>query len=188
MPVISDTQIAGAAKTAGFTGKNLGIAVAVALAESGGNTDATNSNSNKSTDYGLWQINSVHSQLLAGKNWRDPNTNAQMAFSISGGGTNWRPWTVFKSGAYVRFLSRGNAAAGNPSDAPGGSGAPPTAAATDPTSGLAYFTNPGLWARVGIFIMGGALLVFALWKLTGVGGAVVSTAKTVVKARTGLAL
>jgi len=188
MATLTDSQIAGVAKAAGFSGKNLGIAVAVALAESGGNTEATHKNNNGSTDYGLFQINSIHSALLAGKDWKDPNVNAQMAFKI-GNGSNWKPWATYNSGSYLRYLARGNTAAGNPTDVAGGSaGGSATASATDPTAGLSFLTNTAMWARVGIFILGGALLVFAIWKLTGAGDAVVSVAKGAIKARTGISI
>lgn len=77
-----------------------GIAVAVALAESGGDPSAVNENSNGSTDRGLWQINSVHlgsnGQL---RNYSpdtlfDPTVNAVAADTLSKGGTDWSPWSA----------------------------------------------------------------------------------------------
>jgi len=178
---LSDQQIAGAAKNAGFTGSAMATAVAIALAESGGNSDATNVNSNGSTDYGLWQINSVHADLLRAGDWKNPTDNAKMAFKISAGGTSWTPWTVYKSGAYRKFADRAQLAAGAPVDPGPGSGG----GGSDPTAGLTFFTNKSMWARVGVFILATALLLFAFWKLTGVGDAVVKVAKGVVGARTG---
>ena len=49
--------VTAAAQTAGFTGPDLPIAVAVAQAESGGDPLATHVNADGSTDLGLWQIN-----------------------------------------------------------------------------------------------------------------------------------
>lgn len=66
-------------------------AAAIALAESGGNSLATNNgNSNGSVDRGLWQINSVHGS----QSTFDPLANARAAVAISDNGTNWRPWCV----------------------------------------------------------------------------------------------
>jgi Lysozyme like domain len=196
MPVLTDAQIASYAIGAGFTGSDVGIAVAIALAESGGNTDAKNTaNRNGSQDDGLMQINTIHKALRATGNVYNPADNMRMARSVfTSAGNRWTPWSTYNSGSYLRFLSRGRAAAGAPDSSgavggsiPGGVGGS-TNAASDPTAGLSYFTNPGLWARVGVFVLGGALLVFALWKLTGVGGTAVKVAKTAVRARTGLKL
>lgn len=185
---LSDAEIAGAARAAGFTGNDVAIAVAIALAESGGNPDATHRNVNGSTDYGVWQINSVHKGLLAGGNWRDPNSNARMARAVQQG--SWRPWSSYNSGRYLRFLARGRAVAGTSTAAPSAGPDPSTAvgAAVDPSAGLAFFTNPGLWARIGVFLVGILFTLFGVWKITGTGGKLVSVAKTAVKARTGVSL
>lgn len=67
------------------------VAAAIAMAESGGNPNAVNSsNSNGSTDRGLWQINSIHGS----QSTLDPVANARAAVAISKGGTDWRPWCV----------------------------------------------------------------------------------------------
>lgn len=110
MPTLSDAQIATVARGAGFTGSNVAVAVAVCLAESGGRTDAQHGNSNGTTDYGLWQINSVHADLLRTGTWSVPADNARMAFSV-GGGTNWQPWSTHNNGAYLAYLGRGRAVA-----------------------------------------------------------------------------
>jgi Lysozyme like domain len=196
MAQLTDAQIAGYAKGAGFSGNDVAIAVAVALAESRGRTDVVNSaNRNGSTDRGLWQINSVHKALLATGDPFDPASNARMAHSVFAGssGGSWRPWSTYNDGRYLGYLPRGRAAAGSPAlaGAGGGLGIVPGGvsgsanAASDPSALLGFFTTPGLWARVGVLLLGGALLVFALWKLTGVGSTVVKGARTVVRARTG---
>ena len=77
------------------------IAAAVAMAESGGDSSATNSNSDGSTDRGLWQINSVHGSLST----FDVTANTKAAIQISNNGKNWSPWVTFVSGAYKKFLS-----------------------------------------------------------------------------------
>lgn len=95
---------AAAAARAGFKGEALVVAVAVAGAESGWNPGATNSNTNGSTDYGMWQINSVHATLLASGDWRDPYQNAAMAKRVYDDALGWGPWVAYTSGAYAKHL------------------------------------------------------------------------------------
>lgn len=65
-------------------------AVAVALAESGGDTNAVS----PSDDHGLWQINRIHFGALGlnDRNVYDPNVNAWAAIQVSNRGRNWAPW------------------------------------------------------------------------------------------------
>jgi Lysozyme like domain len=95
-----------AAKRAGWTGVDLEVAVAVAGAESTWNPDALNDkNTNGSSDFGMWQINSVHATTLASGDWRDPYDNALMARRVwLEAGGSWRPWVTFNTGAYRRHL------------------------------------------------------------------------------------
>lgn len=108
--------------TAGGSAAVSNLAAAVALAESGGNPDAKNVNSNGSIDRGLWQINSIHGKLST----FDPMGNARAAVKISSGGRNWRPWVAYTNGAYKRFLSGGGGAGG-------GSSAASTSASSGPS-------------------------------------------------------
>lgn len=64
------------------------VAAAIAMAESGGNPNATNVNTNGSIDRGLWQINSIHGS----QSTFDPMGNARSAIAISNNGSNWAPW------------------------------------------------------------------------------------------------
>lgn len=154
------------------------IAAAIAMAESGGRSDATNHNTNGSTDRGLWQVNSTWGALST----YDVNANAKAAVQISQNGKNWKPWTTFNTGAYLQFL-KGNVPASN---APGSASTPTT------TTGLPGFSIPGditgffkdstafvdklmwlvmpsSWLRIGAFIVGVALLLFAIHALVAVG-------------------
>jgi cell wall-associated NlpC family hydrolase len=98
-------QIAQVAAHAGFTGDALVIAVAIALAESSGNPLVVSKpNSNGTVDRGLWQINSVHSQYDP-KQLLVPSYNANAAFELSSGGTNFHPWTTFNNGDYKQHLA-----------------------------------------------------------------------------------
>lgn len=76
------------------------IASAIAMAESGGKTNATDNDSNGSVDRGLWQINSVHGALST----YSPLANARAAVQLSANGTNWSPWVTFTSGAYLKYM------------------------------------------------------------------------------------
>jgi lysozyme-like protein len=82
-------------KQAGGNAVYAPMAAAIAMAESGGRSDAVNQNTNGTTDRGLWQINSIHGPLST----FDPMANAKAAVSISQNGTTWRPWCTAWSNA-----------------------------------------------------------------------------------------
>jgi hypothetical protein len=120
---------------AGFTGDALVTAVAVAMGESGLNTAAMGDTSITGGGWGpsvgLMQIRSRTAGDEA-NGWRDgsrltdPMFNAQAAFAISNGGTNFGPWTVYTAGIYQQHLEEakravaamGSAALGKSPDAP----------------------------------------------------------------------
>jgi hypothetical protein len=87
----------------GGSSSSANVAAAVALAESGGNPNAKNLNTNGTIDRGLWQINSIH----GARSTFDPGKNADGAVAISSGGRNWRPWVTYNTGAYRKFLATG---------------------------------------------------------------------------------
>lgn len=97
---LGPSQIAAAAKAGcpQLSPSALNIAVKVAEAESGGNTDAHNPYGEDSR--GLWQIN-VAAHGSPWGNLYDPVTNARAMCDISGGGTHWGDWTTYTSGAYL---------------------------------------------------------------------------------------
>jgi hypothetical protein len=185
---LGDGDIATLARNAGFSGNDVAIAVAVCLAESGGNPLATHINSNGSTDYGLWQINSVHqfpvSQLL------DPAGNANAAYWVQRD-SGWKAWSTYNSGAYQKYMSRGNAAAGGnagtangaTTGAAGSSSSPgvnPVASGSAPTV-LSSATMGGTWLRVGAFLLGTVLLVEGLLRMTGASKTIVEIGKDAAK-------
>lgn len=86
--------------SAGGNPKFKALAAAIAMAESGGRVNAVNHDSDGSTDRGLWQINSTHGS----QSTFNPMANARAAVAISSNGTNWNPWTTFKTGAYKKYL------------------------------------------------------------------------------------
>jgi len=111
---LTPAQIAGLLYGAGCSPDKVPLYTAIALAESQGNPLATNHNTNGTTDFGLFQINSIHSNLLQPDGaWQDPAANTAMAKSpeLSNGWVNPAPWSSYKSGAYQKYLPLGGAAA-----------------------------------------------------------------------------
>ncbi len=103
---LSDNQIAGYARSAGFPESEILTAVAIAKAESGGNPRAHNSTP-PDTSYGLWQINMIgalgpnrRKQLGLSSNDQlfDPATNARAAKRIWSDANGWTPWSTYKPG------------------------------------------------------------------------------------------
>lgn len=119
MAALSDASLAGICVNAGWRGNDLTIAVAVALAESGGNPRAHNGNAATGDDsYGLFQINMIGDMgparrkqygLPNNEALYDPTTNARVAFALYKS-QGFRPWTTFTRGAYLRYMPRATAA------------------------------------------------------------------------------
>jgi len=65
-------------------------ALAIALAESGGNLNATS----PSHDYGLWQINRIHfgDGIITATNWTSQSVQLAEMWKLSGGMHNWAAW------------------------------------------------------------------------------------------------
>lgn len=109
--VLSANQISQVASNSGFDGDDLVTAVAVALAESSGDSGAYNPETKAGApdgkgSYGLWQIYLHAHPEFEGQNLYDPQTNADAAYSIyQGAGGSFNPWSTFKSGAYQAHLS-----------------------------------------------------------------------------------
>ena len=182
---LSDAQIAGWAQQGGFTGNDEAIAVAVAIAESSGHIDATNTNTNGSVDYGIWQINSVHADLFNQYPQWWSVENADMAHAVyAAAGNKFSPWTTYNSGAYQLYMTRAKAAVGAPDqgNVVGGPGdtrnvtvipgvdsiASSLAAFGTGFSAVAgWVSDVHNWERVGLVLIGGALIVAALAVLGG---------------------
>jgi len=108
-------QLLGLAQQAGFSGSDLATAVAIALAESGGNPQAYNPESAAGApqgqgSFGLWQIYLKAHPQFADVNLFDPATNAAAAYSIYSSAGGFSPWATFNSGAYQTNLAAVNAA------------------------------------------------------------------------------
>ena len=101
-------------KQAGFGPRGAEIAYAVAMAESGGNINAHNTNaSTGDNSYGLFQINMI-GDLGPGRRKQyglknnnqlfNALTNAKIAYQMSNKGRDWGAWSTYKNGAYKKFL------------------------------------------------------------------------------------
>jgi hypothetical protein len=175
MTQFTDAQLAGLALSTGFTKEQAVTAVAIAIRESGGNSDARGDVGIQTAVYGpsigLWQIRSLNAQKGTGGE-RDeqanlnPATNAKHAYSISKGGTNWQPWSTYKGIALT--LPRAQKAV----DAPDMSMAGGAAQAPGSTLG----PNPSLWDAISAWLQAGltrmaaglaglALILFGLRRL-----------------------
>src|SRR5690606_18851348 len=121
---LSAEQIYAVARQAGFNHDQAIIMTAIALGESGGNPRAHNPRP-PDNSYGLWQINMIGSLgparrrqfgIPSNEALFDPLTNARAAFIVSGGGGNFRPWTVYTRGIYRNYLGAASAAAARVGD------------------------------------------------------------------------
>ena len=98
------------------------LMTAIALAESGGRSDAYNPNrSTGDKSYGLWQINMIDKLgpdrrqkygLATNEELFDPEKNLEVAYDMSGGGTNFGPWSTWKRGEHKPFMAEATAAVG----------------------------------------------------------------------------
>lgn len=112
--VMPDAALGALASGAPWTDQAV-IAVAIALAESGGKPGAVGHNTNGSSDWGLWQINDhAHPGLLDGAAWADPVQNLSMAFTVwQQAGGKWDPWSSYGSGRYQMYMNRATTAVAN---------------------------------------------------------------------------
>lgn len=98
---------------------DLSRAIAVAIAESGGNPKAHNSTP-PDDSYGLWQINMLGGLgparrkqfgLTSNDQLFDPATNAKAMVAISGGGKNWQLWSTYNGLRYHAAMPEARLAA-----------------------------------------------------------------------------
>lgn len=96
-------------REAGFEGKALKEAWAIAMRESTGRPTAHNGNRNTGDNsYGLFQINMIDGlgvdrreryDLASNVELFDPLTNARIAYKMSAHGTNWSSWAPYNGGS-----------------------------------------------------------------------------------------
>lgn len=169
MANLSTAEIAGYAQAAGFQGNDLAIAVAIAMAESGGNPKITNHNTNGSMDFGLWQINTVHPELLQSGSWSNPADNARMAYTLYHNRRGFKDWAAFNNGSYLAFLGKASVTA-------------PMAVQTENVEE----STPGISLnRITLGLVGGIALLYSLYKMSGshaIGNAISTAGKVAVLA------
>ena len=97
-------QIAQYADQAGFSGPDLQVAVAIALAESSGNPSAVG-DLTLGVSVGLWQINlKAHPQYTQAQ-LVDPQQNANAAYAIyQAAGNQFTPWSTYNGGQYSSYI------------------------------------------------------------------------------------
>lgn len=103
---ISNRDLIGVLRSAGFEGYQLRMAWAVVIKESTRKPYAHNQNSRTGDNsYGLFQINMLGAMgperlkkygLDSNEDLFDPITNARIAFEMSNGGKNWSAWTTYE--------------------------------------------------------------------------------------------
>jgi hypothetical protein len=142
--VLGIDEVVRYAMLAGFRGDALITAVAVAKAESGFDAnaagDAALADSKWGLSLGLWQIRSLNDEYGTGKTrdatkLKDPAFNARSAYAISGGGKNFKPWSVYTNNRYRQHLTAATVAVRVAGGGAGrGSGTTPTTSDTAGTS------------------------------------------------------
>lgn len=104
---LSAAQIYPYAANAGFTGADLVTAIAIALAESSGNTHAVGDGG---TSFGLWQIHTTAHPQFSKTGLFDPQYNANAAYAIYSACNGFTAWTTFNCGQYQNYMGCANAA------------------------------------------------------------------------------
>lgn len=115
MSGLSYQQLTAYAQQAGFDAAQVPVIVAIALAESGGDPLAHNTNTDGSIDRGVLQINSTQHAEVSNAVAYDPASAFQVAYTISQQGTNFNPWVTYTNGMYSQYLHGGSQpGSGNP--------------------------------------------------------------------------
>ena len=159
----SVSDLADAARNAGFSGAALVTAVAVSLAENSGRVlRAVNTNPTGSRDRGPWQINDrEHPEVSDGCAF-SLDCSAGAAFQISSQGRTWQPWTTWTNGAYKRYLSDAQGAVGGASDAQTNSGGDPFGVGSAISSVTGQLVSAGQVAGGAVLILAGLVLAVVL--------------------------
>ncbi len=131
MPTLSAAQLYTLARNSGLSATAATTAAAVALAESGGRSDAVGDvgleNATWGPSVGPWQIRTLKAETGTGgprdiNRLKDPAVNAASMASISRGGSNFGPWSTFTSGKYRSFLGAGGATSSTDASTPSSGG------------------------------------------------------------------
>lgn len=173
-------------RAAGFSPKATIVMMAIVMAESGGDPKAHNYNPRTGDDsYGLAQINMLGAlgpdrrkryQLASNDQLLDPATNLRVAYELSGRGSNFSPWSTFKSGAYKQYLPKSSGGIlDQAGDAFGDAVGDAKGAVVDPVVGAVagmfgaavdpFVQGLKRLSVIGIVVLGGvALIVAGAWR------------------------
>jgi hypothetical protein len=183
MAAYTYSQLEGFWTGAGGSSATAGIAAAIAMAESSGENVIQQGQPYATTGWGLWQITPGDSEPSIGTDnaLLNPQTNAKAAVAKwKAAGESFSPWTTFTSGKYLSFL-QGNV----PASASGGSAPASTTSLPGfsfPSEITSFFSDssafveklmwlamPSSWVRIGAFLIGVGLLLFAIHALVAAG-------------------
>lgn len=104
--VLAPAEIAAICRAEGFTGLGLTTAVAIVLAESGGDTliigdiDVPGPGDRSR---GMWQFNSAGHPEVSPVCAFDPVCSTREAYRVSGGGQFWTQWSTYNAGTYLKY-------------------------------------------------------------------------------------
>lgn len=110
MANLTSRQVAQLAYQAGWRGRDLVIAVAVAKGENRSHNESLSycGNSNGTCDWGIWQLNDgAHNLTQAQKTQGLANAHRAYAVWKRRGEWDtdpWKAWAVYNSGIYLRYL------------------------------------------------------------------------------------
>jgi len=160
--ILTVDQLTSYAKTAGFSGTGLNTIVAIAQAESNGNTTAWNRSDPFGGSFGVLQINGAHILGVDGNEIAlscayDPQCSFNYAFQLSKNGTDFHDWGTFTNGNYAQFLGNSSAQTVQQSTTPTTTGSPFDAIMNSP---LWQWINDPL--RLFKLVGGLALIVIAI--------------------------
>lgn len=168
------------AESAGFSPADAKIMAAIAMAESGGKSNAVNHNTNGTQDTGLWQINDVHADgvplAVFHVKMMNPVANASKAHDVFMS-QGFHAWSTYNSGHYTKFLGQDTTVVTdkqNASDAIPGVDALGTIAHV-----IGALANPSTYARFGKGLLGGGLIVLGVGGLVYVAASKLSSSPTI---------
>jgi hypothetical protein len=187
----SGPSIAAAAAGAGFGGDALATIVAIGRRESGWDDTAQGDIAIQTAEWGpsvgVWQIRTLKADTgtggdrdiqalipgavagVPGSGRGDLGRQAAAAFSISGGGVNFAPWSTFAGISSADMNAARDAIANIGTAAPASSGA----VLTSSSGGISGAIADGLASALGIPAFEGFLTMVAIRTLEVIGGAVV---------------
>jgi hypothetical protein len=178
------SQLEGFWTGAGGSSATAPIAAAIGLAESNGENVIQQGQPYATEGWGIWQITPGDSEPSIGTDnaLLNPQTNAKAAVAKwKAAGESFSPWTTFTSGKYLQFLqgnvpasaSSGGTATASTTGLPGLSFPSEITSffsdASAFTEKLMWLAMPSSWVRIGAFLVGVGLLLFAIHALIAAG-------------------